>query len=152
MDRTLDELAGVVDLFGALTRDELAEALHELAFKQGRDVDDDAVEAAIENALDQYALVRVDRDDVDALIVPGPTAFPAVPEGGMDLPHILDVDRRDVPRNRLGDALESRFEAELGEADDDRLAFLFDVTYDAETWADVDADALRERIDERREG
>ncbi|MEE6211236.1 hypothetical protein U3A55_13905 [Salarchaeum sp. III] len=151
MDRTLDELAGVVDLFGALARDELADALHELAFKRGEDVNADAVDAAIERALDQYALLVVPREDTD-LIVPGPAAFPAVPDGGMDLPHILDVERRDVPRDELGDALERRFADELAaNPDDERRDFLRDVTYDAETWADVDADALRDRLD-RREG
>ena len=38
-----DELAGVVDLFGALTPSELESALEELAFKRGESVDSDAV-------------------------------------------------------------------------------------------------------------
>ncbi|GAA0653116.1 hypothetical protein GCM10009019_15540 [Salarchaeum japonicum] len=152
MNRTLDELAGVVDLFGALTRDELADALHELAFKRGEDVDADAVDAAIERAIDQYALVAVSREDAD-LIVPGPAAFPTVPDGGPDLPHILDVERRDVPRDELADALRARFAAELADdPGDERRDFLLDVTYDAETWADIDAAGLRERLADRREG
>jgi len=50
MTATGDELAGVVDLFGALTREELSQALTELAFKQGAAVDDAAVTDAIETA------------------------------------------------------------------------------------------------------
>jgi len=150
MDSTLDELAGVVDLFGALTRDELSEALIELAFKQGRDVDEEAVDAAIERALSEYALVRVSHDD-ETLLVPGPTAFPTVPDGGTDLPHILDAERREVPRDLLGDAFEARVRDELADADADRREFLLDVTYDAEAWADVDGPALRERIEGGRE-
>ncbi|WP_101296248.1 DUF7109 family protein [Halegenticoccus soli] len=56
-----DELAGVVDLFGALTRDELRRALDELAFKRGTDADPEALAAAIEDAVDAYYLVEYER-------------------------------------------------------------------------------------------
>jgi hypothetical protein len=58
MTTTGDELAGVVDLFGALTREELVDALTELAFKQGETVDRDAISAAIGTALADYVLVE----------------------------------------------------------------------------------------------
>ena len=38
-----DDLAGVVDLFEWLTREELSRALSELAFKQRAEVDDEAI-------------------------------------------------------------------------------------------------------------
>ena len=41
-----DGVAGVVDVFGALTRAELERALRELAFKQGVDAPDDAIDDA----------------------------------------------------------------------------------------------------------
>lgn len=53
----LDDLAGVVDLFGWLTREELTRALSELAFKQRTAVDDDAISAAIDRAVAEYVLV-----------------------------------------------------------------------------------------------
>lgn len=150
MDRTKDELAGVVDLFGGLTREELATALFELAFRRGADVDEAAVEATIEDAREDYYLVGVDTDATDTdeeLLVPGPIAFPAMPEGGEDLPHILDVERRRVPRDDRATAFRARLAAEIGtDPDAERIEYLIDVTYDAETWVPVEAGDLRERL------
>ncbi|WP_312908843.1 DUF7109 family protein [Natronosalvus caseinilyticus] len=57
--RTSDELAGIVDLFGGLTRTELERALSEVAFRaDGQSVDEDAAAGAIEASLDAFALVR----------------------------------------------------------------------------------------------
>jgi len=165
-----DELAGVVDLFGWLTRAELARALSELAFKRRAEVDDDAIAAAIDVAVAEYALVPappeaideggdeptavVDPDDgVDddavALAV-GPAAFPSLPEGAADLPHILDVPDRGVDREALSAAVLARLSADavaaIRDGDADRLEVLADVTYDVEAWAPVDAGDIRERI------
>lgn len=150
-DRTQDELAGVVDLFGGLTRDELADALLELAFKRGRDVDESAVDDAITAAVRDYYLVEVparyvladatDADDI--LLAVGPVAFPTLPEGAEDLPHILDAPRRDLDREVLGAAIVEQLQREVGDADADRARRLIDVTYDAEAWASVDLDGIR---------
>ncbi|WP_144798922.1 DUF7109 family protein [Halorubrum depositum] len=165
-----DDLAGVVDLFDWLTRAELSRALSELAFKQRTEVDDDAIAAAIDVAVAEYALVPappgaldeagdeapavaapdegLDADDV-ALAV-GPAAFPSLPEDAGDLPHILDVPERDVDREALSKAVLERLSedavAAIGEGDADRLEVLADVTYDIEAWAAVDAEPIRERI------
>jgi len=172
-----DDLAGVVDLFGWLTRAELSRALAELAFKRRTEVDDDAIAAAIDVAVAEYALVPappaalsegdgetagaggaladvVDPDeglDADAVALGvGPAAFPSLPEGAADLPHILDVPERDVDREALSEAVRARLSedavAAIGEGDADRLEVLVDVTYDIEAWAPVDAGAIRERI------
>ncbi|ELZ27218.1 hypothetical protein C474_17769 [Halogeometricum pallidum JCM 14848] len=133
-----DDLAGIVDLFGALSRAELGRALDELAFKQGRDADADALSAAVEDAVREYYLVAYDRDGVE-LLVPGPAAFPSLPENAEDLPHILDVDRREVDGEAAADAtlarLRSDADAAVEAGDDDRIEHLLDVTYDAELWA-----------------
>jgi hypothetical protein len=170
-----DDLAGVVDLFGWLTRAELSRALSELAFKQRTEVDDDAIAAAVDVAVAEYALVPappealswggaasqgsapegvadpddgLDADDV-ALAV-GPAAFPSLPDGAEDLPHILDVSEREVDREALAAAVRARLSedavAAIREGDADRLEVLADVTYDIETWAPVDAGDVRERI------
>lgn len=55
-----DELAGIVDLFGALTRAELRTAVTEIAYKRGEEPEVDAIDAAIQRAIDAYALVEVD--------------------------------------------------------------------------------------------
>ena len=145
-----DELAGVVDLFGGLTRPELDNALDELAFKRGDSADGDANENSatddIDAALREYYLVTVDHDR-GPLLAPGPVAFPELPEYGTDLPHILDVERRDVDREELAAAVRNRLESEAGDADGDRAEYLLDVTYDAEAWAPLDLDDVRERLD-----
>ncbi|MEM4781258.1 MAG: hypothetical protein QXG03_06845 [Halalkalicoccus sp.] len=126
---TDDELAGICELFGALTRGELDRARSELAFRQGREPDEEGIEAAIE----AYALV-----EFDGLMVAGPTAFPALPEGAGDLPHILDVPEREVDREALGEYVLAR----LG---DEEFEVAREVSYDVEAWAPVDASDLRER-------
>ncbi|MFW6000431.1 MAG: DUF7109 family protein, partial [Halorubrum sp.] len=149
-----DDLAGVVDLFGWLTRAELSRALSELAFKRRAEVDDDAIDAAIDLAVAEYALVPAPDGALSgdgatnrtatgsAPLAVGPAAFPTLPEGAEDLPHILDVPDRGVDREALADAVLDRLREEAVEAitqgDDDRLETLADVTYDVEAWAPVD--------------
>jgi hypothetical protein len=144
---TKDELAGVVDLFGALTHDELAEALAELAFKQGKTVDESAFEAVIAEGVRDFYLVEADADG-EAVLVPGPVAFPAVPENGEDLPHIMDVPERSTDRERLGERVCERLANEAETADEERARYLVDVSYDLEAWAPVEANNVRERLDE----
>lgn len=164
MDLTGDELAGVVDLFGALTREELREALAELAFKAGEDHDPAAFAEDVEDACRSYHLVAVDPDAVAEpvatgadgdVLVPGPIAFPTLPEGATDLPHILDVEERTVDREVAGRAAEERFRTDAAGAieaeDDDRIAELLDVSYELEVWGPVDLASARGRLDDAAE-
>lgn len=135
-NETYDELAGVVDLFGALTRAELHRALEELAYKQGKGTKETALSEAVERAVREYYLVEYNADDVDGarnangtdnaddadransssetetaeatLLTVGPVAFPRLPPNAEDLPHILDVDRRRVDRKSLGEQVRER--------------------------------------------
>ncbi|WP_418282902.1 DUF7109 family protein [Halorubrum sp. DTA98] len=149
-----DELAGVVDLFGALTRAELSRALSELAFKRRTEVDDAAIDAAIDAGLSAYYLVAAPADAVDGVddeaLAVGPAAFPSLPPNAEDLPHILDVPDRDVDRDRLAATVLDRLSEDVTDAiddgDEDRLEALIDVTYDVEAWATTDAAGIRERI------
>ncbi|MFA9424985.1 hypothetical protein [Natronorubrum sp. A-ect3] len=154
MDATADELAGVVDLFGGLTRPELERALSEAAFRaDGQSVDESALETAIDDALESFALVRYERPRQDAqpLLVAGPTAFPSVPTHAEDVPHILDVDPRDPDRDALGETAREQFveqlEAAIDASDDDRIDHLLDVSYDLEAWAPIDLTAERNRLE-----
>jgi hypothetical protein len=170
---THDELAGVVDLFDALTQTELTTALTELAFKRGEEPDAEVVEATIENAIDDYALVVVDDPDQSAigdrdgerdgetsgatrLLVPGPTAFPSLPPAAEDLPHIMDVPERTIDREAVGERVLTRLRTEAADAvdvdDRDRAEQLLDVSYDLEAWAPVAADDVRETLDELLDG
>jgi len=152
MEPTGDELAGVVDLFGALTRAELRAALAELAFKRGEDHESEAFEADVAAAVDSYHLVPVEDTGAAAeLLVAGPAAFPTLPEGGADLPHIMDAPDRTVEDATRAAAAESRFRADAAAAveagDDDRVAALLDVSYELEAWGPVDLGGARERLD-----
>jgi len=155
MADTTDELAGVVDLFGGLTRAELEQALVELAFKQGKDVDRDAFADEIERAVEDYYLVETEYDaesnDTESVLVAGPAAFPTVPENGEDLPHILDAPDRDVDREGMGEAVAERLQEEArtvaAAGDTERAQELLDVSYDLEAWAPVETDDVRETLD-----
>ncbi len=131
-----DELAGICDLFGALTREELAEARSELAFRRGREA---GSEGDVEEAIGAYALV-----EHEGLLVAGPAAFPTLPEGASDLPHILDVPEREVDREALGERVLDALRAE------DDLETAREVSYDLEAWAPVDASAVRDRREQER--
>ena len=152
MSATLDELAGVVDLLGGLTREELSQALVELGARRGDAPDEDAVEASIERAIEQYYLARYERAERADLLVPGPAAFPALPDHAEDLPHIMDVPDRSLDRERLGDQVAERIRSDADDAveagDAERIRTLVDVTYDAETWAPVDLADVRRRLDD----
>ncbi|WP_207590684.1 DUF7109 family protein [Halomontanus rarus] len=164
MNVTADELAGIVDLFGGLTRPELERALSEAAFREdGGSVDDAALEETLDGALESFALVRYERSAVDGgeaedetapdLFVAGPTAFPSTPDAAEDLPHILEIDSRSrtLDRAALGDQAHDRFARAAATAvdagDDDRIAELLDASYDLEAWAPVDLAAERDRLD-----
>lgn len=156
MDPTADDLAGVVDLFGALTRAELGRALSELAFKRGEELEDP--DALIADALDSYHLIAVGDggDDGDeTLLVPGPTAFPSLPDGADDLPHIMDDAGHAVEEDERMRAVETRFREDaataINEDDIDRIEELLDVSYELEVWGDVDLETARERLDDASE-
>ncbi len=155
-EATHDELAGVVDLFAALTREELEQALVELAYRQGDDVREEAVAAAIAEATREYYLVELPAaavtgkvDSAEALVV-GPVAFPTLPPDGEDLPHILDVPTRSVDRaaavETVVDQLRRDGATAVDEGDAERAAHLADVTYDLEAWGPVDLSETRDRL------
>lgn len=151
---TPDELAGIVDLFGALTREELESACSELAYRRGEEPPEDA----IDEALSAFALVRFEAEGEEdgELLAPGPAAFPTMPEGAEDLPHILDVEPRSVDRETVGRAAEERLRTEAAQAvtvgDAERADELLDISYDIEAWGGVDLSGIRDRLDDADNG
>lgn len=146
-----DQLAGIVDLFGGLTREELEEALAELAYRRGEEPYDPDVAGALES----YVLVERGVDD-DTLLVPGPVAFPTLPEGAADLPHMLDVPARSIDRVGLARDVEERFRADVARAvadeDETRMRELLDVSYELDAWGPVDLGEMRDRLDDALDG
>lgn len=152
MDPTADELAGVVELFGALGHEELARALDELAARTGAPpLSDEQLGASVESALDSFVLVEHPVDG-DAGYAVGPTAFPDPPAHAEDLPHILDVAHRSPDPEAVGERAADRFERAVENAiaadDAERARELLDLSYDVEAWAPVTLDAERERLDD----
>jgi hypothetical protein len=145
---TPDEVAGVVDLFGALSREEAATALSELAYRRGSG--EEPPEDALEDALAAFALVELDGDG-ERVLAPGPAAFPVLPEGAEDLPHILDTDGRTVDRDAIARAAAARLRTEAACAAtlgaDDRAADLIDVSYDVEARGGPDLSGVRALLD-----
>ena len=155
MDVTADELAGVVDLFGGLTREELERALSEVAYRDGgASIDDETIDTTLEEAIEGFVVVEFGEGSAEtgSLYVAGPTAFPTTPEHGEDLPYILDLDRRTIDRETLGtrvtDRLNREIEAALAAGDAEQARWLVDVSYDVESWAPVTCTDQRERLDE----
>ena len=155
-EATHDELAGVVDLFEALTREELTQALVEVAYRRGADVREEIVAEAVAEAIREYYLVALPAESVDgevdaaeALAV-GPVAFPMLPAEGEDLPHILDIPDRAVDHTaaaeHVAERLRTEAETAVAEGNEDRATTLVDVTYDAEAWGPVDLAEARERL------
>jgi len=160
MELTADAIAGVVDLFGGLTRPELREGLAELAFKHGEEYEPDAFADDIDAAVESFHLVVLDPDETgvpveDQLLVPGPVAFPELPEGATDLPHILDVDERSIDRATAAAAAKRQFDAEVTavteSGDADSIERLLDVSYELDAWGPVDLSDARARLSDASE-
>jgi hypothetical protein len=163
-----DDLAGIVDLFGALERERLLRALDELAFKRDVAAPDERI---VGDAVASYHLV-----EHDGRLVAGPAAFPTLPEGAADLPHIMDAEARDPDPAAVGRTVEERFRSEAAraladvdadereeserdrdrerggdagaDATDERIRRLLDVSYDVEAWGPVDLSDVRRRLDD----
>ena len=141
-----DAVAGVVDLFGELSPAELARAREELGYRLGEEIPETDVRAAVR----AYTLVPYEREG-DRRLAVGPTAFPVIPDGGEDLPHILDIESRAPARDALVAAALDRLHEEsllaLRVGGGEECERLVDVSYDIEAWADVSLTPLRDRLD-----
>jgi hypothetical protein len=149
MDLSPDEFAGIADLFGGLTREELAEAVENLAARQGVDFGREALDARVETARLKYYLLAVQREG-ETVLAPGPTALPTLPDHAEDLPHMMEVSERAIDPERLAEAVHERLaaDAERAIANDerDRIDVLIGVSYDAEAWGPVELEDIREQL------
>lgn len=148
MEPSPDELAGVADLFGALTRDELVRAFNDIAARQGVTFESDRLSAGLDRATDAYYLVELDRDG-QPLYAPGPAALPRLPDHGEDLPHMMEIEPRSIDRQSVGRAVEERLRADaataVADGDAERVRDLLDVAYEVDAWG-IDTADLRDRL------
>jgi len=165
MEPTPDELAGIVDGFGALTRQELRAALDDLTARSGDATEPAVITSAIDEAMAGYYLVALEPETVldrsadnleEPLLLPGPAALPKLPEGGEDLPYLVDVDPRSVNRAAAAEATAAQLRADASSAivDDsvDRAAELLDVCYEIEAWGPVALDATKTELTQLIDG
>ena len=93
-----------------------------------------------------------DDGETERLLAPGPVAFPTLPAGAEDLPHLLDAPERDVDRATLAARVEGRLRSDAARAvvdgDAARMRRLLDVTYDLDTWGPADVEDVRRRLDD----
>ena len=146
---TGDELAGIVEQFGALTVTELTRAISELSFREtGVAIDEERARQRIENAVEAYDLACVTNHE-PSLLIAGPAAFPSLPPGAADLHHLLDVPGRSVNREPVAQSILERIAAELDDDPGERRTHeLIGLTYDVESWGDIDAASLREPFED----
>lgn len=147
MSLTPDTLAGIVELFGALTDAELCDACAEVDFRhEGETRPDEEYLQEIETALESNHLARI--DESDTLLIAGPAAFPRVPSGGDDLPHILPIEPRTVDRSSAAERIIAELQHELEENPEPaRQESIIDLCYDIESWAGIDTSHIREQLD-----
>jgi hypothetical protein len=146
MELSGDELAGIVDQFDGLTEPALQSAIHEAAFRAGADLDVETIDSWIDEAHAEFTLLSVELDDGE-YVVPGPRAFPTVPEMATDLPHVLDVEPVEIPEDTIERGIRNELAAAASRVEDsDRAHELIDVTYDAEAWAGTDLSDVRDRL------
>ncbi|AOW80634.1 hypothetical protein HTSR_1458 [Halodesulfurarchaeum formicicum] len=152
MELSGDELAGIVDQFGALPPAALRSGIEETAFRAGVELDAETVEEWIDEAKADFELLTVEHDE-KTLIVPGPRAFPEVPEAASDLPHVLAEPTRTVPAAALESGIRARLDEAVAAAETPaRANELVDVTYDAEAWAGIELADVRDRLLDLAEG
>lgn len=150
MEPDPDELAGVADLFGGLSRSGLTTAFEHLAARAGTPFDEETLESVIAEAVNEYFLVEIEHDG-DLVVAPGPRALPSLPERGEDLPHMMDIEERRIDPLTIANATEERLRTDAAQAiaaaDAERAALLIDVCYEVEAWGEVTTSEIRSELD-----
>ncbi|MFB6360718.1 MAG: hypothetical protein ABEH59_05290, partial [Halobacteriales archaeon] len=81
---------------------------------------------------------------------PGPAALPQLPEGGEDLPHLVDIEPRSVDREAAAESIAAQLRADAAEAtaaaDPDRAANLLDACYEVEAWGPVELNETKAEL------
>ena len=149
MDPTLDQLAGAVDLFGGLTREELIQGFEDISARKGDILHTERLNMQIDEAIEKYYLVEIEEQE---LLVVGPAALPDLPDGGEYLPHLIRGDKREIDKMRIGrdvkDKISREIEKEIHKMDKGEVEQLLDVCYDLEMWNEIDVEDVRCELEE----
>ena len=112
---TKDELAGIIDVLGAATVEEIHLIVQELAEIRRLDAVDPAdIEQLYESALDEHLIEIVSSEEVEgadsdeAYYISGPNAFPDIPFELSEIIDILELSKREVNMNKVAKSFSSR--------------------------------------------
>ena len=112
---TKDELAGIIDVLGAATIEEIHLILQELAeIRRLEDVTPDHVEQLCESALGEHLIETVSSDEVEdgvldeVYYISGPNAFPDIPYELSEIFDILELSKREVDMSKVAKSFSSR--------------------------------------------
>lgn len=145
---TNDDIAGIAEMFGVISRKQLEQALIELSYRQGEELSETAAENAVQEALSSFALVAISHQPQE--LTAGPAAYPTLPVGANDLPHMLEQDRQKPDPAVVREAANQRYREAVDEAieasDTETLQDLLQLSYDIEAWAEITVDDVRSRI------
>ena len=157
---TKDELAGISDVLGAATIEEIHLIVQELAeIRRFEAVSPADVEQLCESALGEHLIETVSSEEVDdggsdeAYYISGPNAFPDIPYELSEIIDILELSKREVDMSKVAKSFSSRLKqrarrlnesidslSEESASDDDfarlekRYSDLLNLYYDYDFW------------------
>lgn len=112
---TKDELAGIIDVLGAATIDEIRLIVQELAeIRRLEVVDSGDFEQLCESALGEHLIETVSSEEVEGAgsdetyYIPGPNAFPDIPYELSEIIDILELSKREVDMSKVAKSFSSR--------------------------------------------
>ena len=130
---TKDELAGIIDVLGAATIEEIHLILQELAeIRRLEAVTPDYVEQVCESALGEHLIETVSSDEVEdgvldeVYYISGPNAFPDIPYELSEIFDILELSKREVDMSKVAKSFSSRLKQRAKGLNETINSFLFE--------------------------
>ncbi len=110
-----DELAGIIDVLGAATIEDIRLIVQELAeIRRLEEVSPADVEQLCESALGEHLIETVSSEEVEGAdsdeiyYIPGPNAFPDIPYELSEIIDILELSKREVDMSKVAKSFSSR--------------------------------------------
>ncbi len=128
-----DELAGIIDVLGAATIEEIHLIAQELAeIRMLEVVESGDVEQLCESALGEHLIETVSSEEVDgagsdeAYYISGPNAFPDIPFELSEIIDILELSKREVDMSKVAKSFSSRLKQRTKRLNEKIDSFFFE--------------------------
>ncbi len=116
-----DELAGIIDVMGAATIDEVVSISMELSYMREEDEsEEERIKKLCQKAKDQHIIETVSSDEVKDItsndteyFIVGPNAFPDYPSELSEIIDILELSERELDMDRVARKFARRLKARL---------------------------------------